>query len=80
MNTPPRSPFLFVAAVLLATLALALPGGAYALGCRTADCTYHGWLGDYPGHCGPHDTECYCFCDEDPEYHQQQDACIDIEQ
>jgi hypothetical protein len=63
-----------VLGILVAGLALAVPGTAAALqGCSTEDCTYIGIFNNYPGHCGPHDTDCYCFAEAGGE--QEQASC-----
>lgn len=81
MKSPTRSLPLFILALFLAILALALPGKVSARSaCSSNPCTYNGWLGNYPGTCGPHGSECYCFENTDPDnYHQLQAACIVIE-
>ena len=81
MKEPTRSLPLFVSALFLAILALALPDTATARdGCSSGPCTYQGWTGSYPGHCGPFDDHCHCFDNEDPEtYHQEQSACAAVE-
>jgi hypothetical protein len=67
--------YLQALSLLIAVFAFAIPGTALAVQCSDDNCTYYGWFGTYPGHCGPHDQDCYCFANEGGG-EQPQEACI----
>lgn len=77
MNAPKHSLPLFVTALFLAALALALPATARAMrSCSSNDCTFYlAGGGTTPGHCGVYDDHCHCFANANNELNQEQAAC-----